>query len=152
MKPSINDLIRLGCRYGPQIRGTYINRRTKGSCVVGAILFGLGMTSEEIMRCTESDESYNELTQLVRKSYPVLDIAKVPCPICEEISNTITTLMHLNDIHLWSREAIGMWLETIESRLNTRSTTQEGILNETDIRPATRIGYDEANVYAVASR
>lgn len=107
----ISEAMRLGAMMHPQGFGRLFdhrfNDRTRqneviSSCALGAVLDG-GLLSTDL-RCIEVYE-------------------KRLCPACQEPQANIEyIIVHLNDHHRWTREAIADWLETVESAMQTPVT------------------------------
>lgn len=92
----ISDAIRRGAALGPQIFGKLRDGRG-GSCAVGAMMLG------------------NNGALLMGR--PELDPA-ARCPACaiEKHGTLGSAIIHLNDFHKWTREAIADWIEaTVEA-------------------------------------
>jgi hypothetical protein len=45
---------------------------------------------------------------------------RVPSPACGDSQVVMEGISHLNDTHLWSREAIAAWLDTLDLDLTIR--------------------------------
>lgn len=52
--------------------------------------------------------------------FPVLDSWRGPCPACWGSGTTLSLILHLNDWHRWSRDAIADWLETLDVDLTVQ--------------------------------
>jgi hypothetical protein len=65
------------------------------------------------------DESYATLVDQLISVMPALK-TKVACPACprREPVSVSRTVVHLNDDHLWSREAIADWLDSLDVDLS----------------------------------
>lgn len=120
---SFSEAIREGAPLRPQGFGwTFAEGRT---CSIGAGLEAMGCL-EWHTQSDPSDASY----QAINASYPYLMAAR---PIfcsqpCGEGSNKATLyshIVHLNDDHKMSREAIADWLEREEEKLGFVTLTDE---------------------------
>lgn len=107
---SMSEAIREGAKIRPQGVGTFF--AAGKTCALGAGAEAIGFSERALsMGCFE------DLTQLY--SY-LKSIGTCPVPECKELSSgTIIgrVVTHLNDEHLWTREAIADWLETEEEKL-----------------------------------
>lgn len=68
------------------------------------------------------DEAVRALGDLV----PSLVRRSAVCPACEDTKSTMSILwsiIHLNDRHEWTREAIADWLDTIDVDLTVKACT-----------------------------
>ena len=95
------DAIRLGSKMGPQIFGTL--RSGDGTCALGAALITVGGSFDMVLRGAV---------------FPELAVEVEKCPGCELFlfngTFTVVKLMiHLNDAHLWTREAIADWIDDL---------------------------------------
>lgn len=54
------------------------------------------------------------------------------CPVCHEETSLKLVIISLNDIHQWSRDAIADWLETLDTDLTFRASTDQLTIGETD--------------------
>lgn len=89
-----------GAKMGPQTFSMFHRFKDNGSCALGAAALG-------------SAFEYGQF----RDVFPAVEMQTVsPCP-CLRVSNRNNVgdiVIHLNDWHRWSREAIAEWVKTIE--------------------------------------
>ena len=107
----LSTAIRIGSALRPQAFGRLF--KNGGSCVIGAAFEGAGLNLED------------SLDRISNASF-----IKSKCPACElwnrvKIS-TVAVIMHLNDKHRWTREAIADLVETLETSDTQSSGTSEG--------------------------
>lgn len=92
------DAVRLGSMLHEQCHGELFaydgNGNLFASCAVGAALEAIGQTRNACLYWPE----------LMEPSH---------CPACNEPAYINNVITHLNDSHLWTREAIADWLDTI---------------------------------------
>lgn len=99
----LSDAIRLGAMLRPQVRGDYFF--AGGSCAMGAAAEACGIVSSRDPRLL----AFEEKTRC--------DLALLLCPACGAPSRTGTNVViHLNDLHHWTREQIADWVETVEPK------------------------------------
>lgn len=99
----LSDAIRLGAMLRPQTREDYF--ADGGSCALGAAFEAAkGYTRSEQMNFVECIE------------FPILGVP-ASCPVCNRDTEdeAASVVVHLNDRHFWTREAIADWVETIEA-------------------------------------
>ena len=105
----LSDAIRLGAMLKPQAFGDFTDG--VGTCAFGAANEALGRPADH--------EIVDEWAALCR--------AESCCPCCGqrpgslvlddyELPNTAALIVHLNDDHVWTREAIADWVATIEAQ------------------------------------
>lgn len=97
----LSDAIRLGSMTGPQTFGRY--ETGDATCAVGAAYRAVGLRPI-------AD------TQKFRAMFPLATAFNdAPCPVCGLVRvDGVSTAPHLNDHHMWTREQIADWVETIE--------------------------------------
>jgi hypothetical protein len=84
---------------GPQAFGKLRDGHRQATCALGAAALAIGMRSA-----------------LFLKEWPWLTTTRDKCPECMLINVPVLTIIpHLNDHHLWSRERIADWVETLEN-------------------------------------
>ena len=98
MKLTISEAIEIGSKMGPQMFGQ-LRGPNNASCVVGAIRLAINYPN---LYGVSVDATWPYYYKLVKTTV---------CPVCRKTSNI---LVHLNDDHRWSREAIAMFISTIE--------------------------------------
>lgn len=107
----LSEAIRLGAMLRPQGFDDYWDG--DGSCAIGAACEANGITAASRHTGTIAD---------FEKPYD--SIFKQVCPACgvkpdsshESAAGFINTVVHLNDKHRWTREAIADWVATIEAQ------------------------------------
>ena len=109
----LSEAIRLGAMMVPQEFGPM---RETGACALQTALLAVGALPEGTFSCYRAS----------RKIWPWLERI-VSCPICGEgINLGMTTIAHLNDNHLWTREAIADWVATVEPQDIQEEQAKEG--------------------------
>ena len=131
-----HEAIRLGAMIRPQCRGSLTGPVTKrifgifkgkpenGSCAFGAAIEAAGCET----RIEPSGDSVPIRGVRPPKGTPVPTIVVpdewspllgklVHCPVCGVFQSLARTIPHLNDDHLWTREAISDWVMPIELSL-----------------------------------
>jgi len=101
----LSEAIRIGSKLSPQAFGELAERRGTilARCVWGAAV--AGAVSKGIDQQRHADEVFPIVKHLVS------------CPACEHPTTTIhLTMIHLNDKHRWTREAIADWVEQFEEK------------------------------------
>jgi hypothetical protein len=98
----LSDAIRLGAMMKPQaFKGLF---RDGGSCALGAALDAIG--------CGLDDGFRDQLAL-----FPTtIGIGRVTCPQCGRFGWIDAVVVHLNDDHRWTREAIADFVEPLERR------------------------------------
>ena len=103
----LSEAIRLGAMIRPQAVGRAF--RHGRSCALGAALEATGMAYNARRQRVDLD---------VTERWPWANDRhlKVRCPSCRTCFHTGAgdVIAHLNDTHLWTRDAIAEWVETIE--------------------------------------
>ena len=97
---------------------------TMESCALGAFLLGVGIPFKEIVRIVKEDSAIEEVFGPLQKEYPILGVTHVQCPIPEagclncllKLEDMLSVIIHLNDEHGLSREAIALWLDSLEDK------------------------------------
>jgi hypothetical protein len=96
----LSDAIRLGAMTGPQCFSGYFGEGSS-SCAMGSALIAVGATHG----------GYGAIWDV----FPEALLVVPSCPSCGESLNCVADgVYHLNDDHLWTREAIADWVETVE--------------------------------------
>jgi len=98
----LNEAIRAGIKLLPkQAFGTWINPIIKDSgCVLAAVHTGLCGKLNGPITFTVMEETLPELKS-----------ANIMCPACGATGYLAGIMIHLNDIHTWTREAIAEWAD-----------------------------------------
>jgi hypothetical protein len=102
----LSDAIRLGSTLGPQCFGQYTISGDNGSCALGAAILAV-------------DHDEEDVSQLLIH-FPEL-LLRVVCPdsgTCLNLSfsgrrDFRDVIVHLNDTHRWTREAIADWVDQV---------------------------------------
>src|SRR5205823_14460564 len=94
----LSEAIWKGSKLRPQGFGKYYTA-AGGSCAWGAAFEGA--------RCGIL------VPHLSHQRWPVVGITS-QCPLCKESNTVANLIVHLNDDHLWTREAIGLWVGRME--------------------------------------
>lgn len=99
----LSEAIRLGAMLRPQAFGVIFDG--SGTCALGAAYEAIG----KLHRMEECD---------AREDWPWLKNDKLVCPECGGSPGFGPSVIsaHLNDNHLWTREQIADWVETIEQQ------------------------------------
>ena len=109
----LSEAIRVGSKMRPQAFGSFYVKmpgEPKSGCVLGAAADGSGNSNLDI---------------LLHELWPVIK-HKVSCPACEQpISIIHKVMIHLNDGHRWTREAIADWIEPFEENAKPQTITVE---------------------------
>lgn len=103
MKRSFSEDMRLGSMLSPQVCSDgYFSER--GTCAIGAIAEARNIRSSV-------EIAYLEMAM------NLLVTGTLNCPQCGDRKMTLSSaVIHLNDAHKWTREAIADWVETVERR------------------------------------
>lgn len=95
----LSEAMRLGSLLTKPIKNFF--HSGDGACALGAAGFAIGQ------------ESYIG----VERVYPWLVTGDADCPACPMIGCAPETIvLHLNDMHEWSRERIADWVATVEPK------------------------------------
>lgn len=134
---SFSEAIREGVKYGPQIQKHM--SRGNGLCALGAGARAIGFSASALR-----EGCFVELLQL----YPYLN-KRAKCPVgcgkgggVSEFGGLGGMVAHLNDEHLWTREAIADWLQEEEDKLGfvTLTEKEEETSDSKGLHFQTRIG------------
>lgn len=94
--------ILMGARKRPQSFGHYFDKQG-GSCALGAAYEGFGIRLPRVADWV--------VPRHIEEIFPCLDDLFVKCPAgCGERTSLGELLVHLNDDHRWTREAIADWV------------------------------------------
>lgn len=101
----LSEAIRLGSMLKPQGFAHY--QTNGGSCAFGAAMDACGV---------EASLQNGMLDTALEAMFP-LSVVQAKCPACETFpwGDAASVIIHLNDDHEWSREAIADWVESVES-------------------------------------
>ena len=94
----LSDAIILGTTLGPQIFCKYFDDEHKGSCALGSAFLAVGTTPAVFPFEWEWAREYKMSS---------------PCG-CTGDRPVDAIIVHLNDIHEWTRERIAEWVRTVE--------------------------------------
>lgn len=127
----LSEAIREGSRLSLQAFGTM--NKGSGACALGAAVEHLAMRGEIPMEyglCS----TWN--TDPLEKRFPAM-LSNVPPPCkceplegymhhvsCKYDGTLMLAIIHLNDEHAWSREAIAEWVEVIENKLEAEANAK----------------------------
>lgn len=96
----LSEAIRLGAMLKPQGSGEFVSADGR-SCALGAAGDAVGIDAGLSM-------------QPFYVEWPWIERRMVQCPKCDCSSRIGNTIVHLNDHHGWTREAIADWVAAIE--------------------------------------
>lgn len=119
---SFSEAIREGAKLRPQLFGySYPSQfEARGTCAIGA-----GIEASYGYKALDDSFAGNLSWEL----FPYLaSTGGCPVPACNVRGNWCSlyfTIVHLNDSHEWTREAIADWLETEEEKLGYVTLTEE---------------------------
>lgn len=122
----LSEAILNGCSYKPQIFGNLAN--DYGVCALGAALCGKGMFPS---KRPSGNWNWNlqDGVKIWKELWPYVVNFPDKCFVCNmpRLNETpeVWIISHLNDDHKWSREAIAMWVESIEKKLENAEKKQE---------------------------
>ena len=122
----LSEAMRTGAKFGPQLYGR-LTRGDGGSCAMGAAYMGRHGSSAcgDIFVLTRYSD-FNVITSMSIETMPCgcsgsVDINSDPALGPVMVASTLWyAIVHLNNFHKWSREAIAEWVETIENKLEER--------------------------------
>jgi len=102
-----NEAMRAGIKMLPkQVTGSYVLRDKKSGCAIGTAVSG----SKGSIDCF-----YNAMVQaVIFKTFPEMkSLSLISCPesSCGAEAPLEAAIIHLNDFHEWSREAIAEWAD-----------------------------------------
>lgn len=127
---SFSEAIREGAKLRPQgFDRLFKDGRT---CAVGAGLDAMGVDLDQIGGMAEYANIRDELTP--EYSY-LFEQTSARCPIaecCSGFCHLQDAILHFNDEHKWTREAIADWLETEEEKIGYVTLT-EGERSESSV-------------------
>jgi hypothetical protein len=109
MQVRMSDAMRRGAAKRPQAFGTVVDPATGGTCAWGAAMDGVD-------RLQFVNGVYIASGEQVRRRYGWQIVERMAtCPACNRRqSNVGEIIVHLNDQHRWTREAIADWLDVID--------------------------------------
>lgn len=108
----LSEAIRLGAMLGPQCR--YESESKRGDvvarCALGGALFAATGRS--------TYASGRDRIATARRLWPVAAVRPAACSECSyEANDVLHGIVHLNDMHVWTREQIADFVETIEAHV-----------------------------------
>jgi hypothetical protein len=106
---TLSDAIRAGSKRSEQSHGILHSTNWRYACAVGAAFLGMEIHRRwPTWRCSCPEG-------IIMKFWPWTAEMEA-CPQCGKkfFRGIPTVIMHLNDFHRWSREAIAEWIATIE--------------------------------------
>ena len=121
----LSEAIRLGSMIRPQ---AFDGWDTKGSCALAAAAEAAGIDRALLPFDGRHDLRYCEIA----KRFPI-SYSDVPCPQCGNSEKQSSfpfqaTIYHINDCHLWTRERIADFVETVEAQLEAKTSAEEGVI------------------------
>lgn len=147
----LSDAIRTGSKMGPQCFGNMLEGYS--SCAIGAAfwaLYGVEASPVGVMYKNRWQSWWpKEWLEMVNAT------CGTPCPACKDeqldLSHVIT---HLNDTHLWSREAIAEYVETKEMEYEAWKGDGRGPVSGENVTPAPAVPEETVvhELYPVESR
>lgn len=127
----LSEAIRKGSEMSSPTSYDYYKYTNDGvaTCAIGAAMLGMGRTpvSIEIGRVRYNPSTLHPLLSMIIREFP-----KELKP--EGLNSSITvlsTIVILNDSRKMSREAIAMWVETLEDHLAEKAQKEHNISDET---------------------
>ncbi len=137
----LSEAIRIGSMLRPQAYKHYFDREG-GSCAIGAALEAIGITRVTKGKKVERERAMlNELITTPDwkewKSSPyVLARESRQCPVCDGLDwyspnkkdtvktpNVSSVIIHLNNDHMWTRQAIADWVKSVEDKYGVAETS-----------------------------
>lgn len=115
----LSEAIRAGAKMRPQAFG--VSRDHKGgTCAFGAAWDGVTeFYARAPSRLSEMLDN-GEVLYSTEAPCPARGCPGVEGPHYQDPELATSVMMHLNDYHRWSREAIAEWVETIENSLESK--------------------------------
>lgn len=112
---SFAEAVRSGATLRPQaFNHTMLRGR---SCVWGAGLEALGLIDEDVFSTNWSLVDRTEVIYPYLKNRAQCPVTGCDDPLLADVTKLSVMLIHLNDFHRWSREAIADFLEAEEEKL-----------------------------------
>lgn len=87
------------------------------SCALGSALVALGKTQHG---------NSSAVMNLIEEKFPWVS-GFSSCPACTASGHLPNIIAHLNDGHLWTREQIADWVETIEQQLSASESESASV-------------------------
>lgn len=102
----LSEAIRLGAMLGPQCFGAYVDYDgvTLTYCAMGGALKAIGIACADLIK--------NPVT--IPAAWMQRADCDSPCSCHTRLTSLSAIVVHLNDEHSWTREAIAGWVETVE--------------------------------------
>lgn len=135
----LSEAIREGSKHNEQVFGMLVT--DFGTCALGAALCGIGKfpVKNENGYWYWDNLHFHGMLQYENWEYYFPILRKVPkvCHLCDYVVkyNGYGMISHFNDKHHWTREAIAMWVETIENEIESQEAAGDhldGAHNEKD--------------------
>ena len=118
MTMPLSEAMRIGAMLNPQAVGAFKDE-SGATCAMGAACEAIGL-------CGLLTARYGSISELIPAEWHrVLDYyAELECPgFCNGNFRFVSdVIMHLNDVHQWSRENIANWVQSMEELVTLRST------------------------------
>lgn len=78
------------------------------------------MPTQSAQQKVETQSGYEKALEMF-EHLPQLKGVSIKCPACGYTENVMNIIVHLNDIHVWKREAIADWLESTDLDLEFKT-------------------------------
>ncbi len=126
----LSEAIRAGAKLRPQAFGKGFDG--VGTCAMGAAFEGMGLDPKSL-----DLEICQPIPEVLRELFPPKSVRL--CPVCGT-QKALGVIVHLNDEHGWTREAIADYVETLERE---QEASHAGCLsheqNAVDCEPANAV-------------
>lgn len=114
----LSDAIRLGAMMKPQAFNVF--RNDHGTCALGAASDAVGGVNI--------------------KTFPIIDVDSAACPVCHQTWTTTpqtsaggAAIVHLNDYHRWTREAVADQVEIWEKEFERAQQPQAATVDHVPV-------------------
>lgn len=121
----LSDAMRLGAALRPQAFGhlhRHHVREGQTTCAMGAAAEAIGL-----LRFDETGAALQTTDQSIdhslRRVWPWLLKQQCHCGVCPVTGMALAVILHLNDHHRWTREAIAQWVAGIEREIGYEERT-----------------------------
>jgi hypothetical protein len=110
----LSEAIRLGAMVTTPHLGALASEDKKATCALGAAIYAIGRLDDALgfIAAKDYDAIVSPPEWLINP--------EVSCPDCLQIYESewalVSLIVHLNDTHLWTRERIADWVETVEAQ------------------------------------
>lgn len=122
----LSTAIRLGSMMKPQGFGGLIDIHASRTCAMGAAYEAIGIELGRLVGLPPTSSKRELQAATARQGWDGVLMVPRQCPICDHKSEWLP-LIHLNDYHRWTREAIADWVQTIEDAQPVDSPAQEAV-------------------------